>query len=378
MPKRFYFIFILLIGLFAQLHAQSCDDKLFPIVKDRKLGFIDKAGREVIPARFGDYSNVQYFPDLPKFSEGLAAVSQKDRWGYIDCSGKFAIAPQFGSARPFSNGLAAVREGSYPATAGKAMWIDHNGHIAYAGQVRHFQTDFHEGLLLLADEKNSWEPGYVDRNFQWKVPSQAVFRSGFHEGFAIFGTGDAASRKFGFINASGKVVIPAKYDRVSDFNDGLAGACLWAQGASGANAKLWRCGFVDANGQEVIPLQFNSVSSFSDGVALVQSQAGQTAIINKAGTIVRTLADMEVPGQFHEGLAVSRKGGQVGFINLQGEWAIPPRFAGATDFSHGMAMVQLSDHQYGYIDIHGKLVWQARTSVPPMVFIPSTFAAGAR
>jgi len=61
------------------LAAQSCDNTLFPIVKNRKLGFIDKSGREIIHARFADYRNFQYFPDLPQFSEGLAPVSENGR-----------------------------------------------------------------------------------------------------------------------------------------------------------------------------------------------------------------------------------------------------------------------------------------------------------
>lgn len=380
MPKSSYFVLVLLGFFVGQIQAQSCGDKLFPIVKDHKLGFIDNTGREVVPARFNDYHNYEYFPDLPKFSEGLAAVAQNGRWGFIDCSGKFAIVPQFGSARPFSDGLAAVREGTYPAAAGKAMWIDHNGHSVYTGQARHFQTDFHEGLLVLADEKNGWEPGYVNTKFQWKVPAQPMYRSSFHKGFAAFGVGDAASRKYGFIDTAGKVVIPAKYDRVSDFNEGLAGACLFQTTAPDATTKTWRCGFIDPAGHEIIPLQFNSVSDLSDGVALVKLQEGQTAIIDRSGKIVRVLSGVEVPGQFHEGLAVARQTDHIGFgfINRQGDWAIPPRFAGATDFSHGLAMIQLSNSQYGYIDSQGKLVWHAKMTVFPMVFIPSTFAAGAR
>jgi hypothetical protein len=68
----------------------------------------------------------------------------------------------------------------------------------------------------------------------------------------------------------------------------------------------------------------------------------------------------------------------IGFIDAQGDWAIPARFAGAWDFSHDMALVQFSDKEYGYIDKRGKVIWQAKTTVSPMVFIPSTFAAGAR
>jgi hypothetical protein len=380
MTKSSWLLVLFLLCAVAPVLAQSCDDKLFPVVRQRKLGFIDKTGREVIPARFSDYRNVQYFPDLPKFSEGLAPVSEQGRFGYIDCSGKFVIAPRFASARPFSEGIAAVREGTYPQAAGKALWIDHAGRVLYSGQARHFQTDFHEGFLLLADEKNGWEPGYINKNFQWAIASQALFRSSFREGFAVFGVGDPASRRFGFIDASGKVVIPASYDRASDFSEGLAEVCTWRPAnPSSEEEKIWRCGFVDPTGRVVIPLNFKSVSAFSDGRALAEEQDGNKVILDKTGRAVRVISSsLEVPGQFHEGLAVTRKGDLIGFIDAQGDWAIPARFAGATDFSHGLATVQLSGKSYGYINKRGKLVWQAPTTVPPMVFVPSTFAAGSR
>jgi hypothetical protein len=38
----------------------------------------------------------------------LAAVRVDSKWGFIDKTGKFVIKPQFRSAGPFSEGLAAV------------------------------------------------------------------------------------------------------------------------------------------------------------------------------------------------------------------------------------------------------------------------------
>ena len=52
-----------------------------------KLGFIDKAGKQIIPPNYND---------AQPFSEGLAAVRLKGEYGYIDRSGKMVIPPQFG------------------------------------------------------------------------------------------------------------------------------------------------------------------------------------------------------------------------------------------------------------------------------------------
>jgi len=64
-----------------------------------KCGYIDKTGRIVIDAQFGEAG---------VFSEGLAAVRKGKAWGYIDKTGKILIDPQYELAEPFSEGLAAV------------------------------------------------------------------------------------------------------------------------------------------------------------------------------------------------------------------------------------------------------------------------------
>ena len=86
------------------LHVSHKDlffsEGLVRVKQNDKVGFIDKAGRQVIPPR---YENAQ------PFSEGLAAVKIEGKYGYIDRSGKMVIPPRFKDAGPFSEGLALIR-----------------------------------------------------------------------------------------------------------------------------------------------------------------------------------------------------------------------------------------------------------------------------
>jgi len=61
---------------------------------------MDLNGKMVIPVQFG------WTCDF--FSEGLAAVSQNGKYGYIDNNGNFVIEPQFEYAFPFIRGVALV------------------------------------------------------------------------------------------------------------------------------------------------------------------------------------------------------------------------------------------------------------------------------
>jgi len=55
---------------------------------------LDKAGRIVIP--------LARQPDIPRFSEGLAAVKLATGYGFIDREGRVRIEPQFSNAGDFS------------------------------------------------------------------------------------------------------------------------------------------------------------------------------------------------------------------------------------------------------------------------------------
>ena len=78
----------------------------------RKYGFIDKAGKEVIPIKYDEAWD---------FSEGLARVKLNDKWGFIDKTGKEVIPIKYDYAERFSEGLAVVEY------RGKYGFIDKTG-----------------------------------------------------------------------------------------------------------------------------------------------------------------------------------------------------------------------------------------------------------
>jgi hypothetical protein len=75
---------------------------------NRKLGYIDKGGREVIPLK---YESPPPNTNPGGFSEGLAFVRLNFKWGYIDRSGNEVIAFKYDKAYSFSGGLAVVELG---------------------------------------------------------------------------------------------------------------------------------------------------------------------------------------------------------------------------------------------------------------------------
>ena len=86
---------------------------------------------------------------------------------------------------------------------------------------------------------------------------------------------------WGFRDVNGKVVIPAKYDLVQDFSNGLA-----AVATSESGSRKW--GFIDKTGRMVIEPKFSAEPSKFDvcGQALVMDKEKNLMFIDKSGQIV--------------------------------------------------------------------------------------------
>src|SRR5881396_3724101 len=83
--------------------AQQPEPKrLFPVEKESKFGFIDRAGKVVIPLQFDDVRD---------FHEGLALVKTGEKKLFIDTSGRVVIEAKYDIVQDFFEGLAAVNIG---------------------------------------------------------------------------------------------------------------------------------------------------------------------------------------------------------------------------------------------------------------------------
>lgn len=126
--------------------------------KREKFSFLDRTGKRVTEKTF-DY--------LSEFSEGLSAASKGNKSGFIDKTGKFVIEPKFDSTDSFSEGLAGASEQS-----GKYGYLDKSGKWVIKPQFD-WVGSFQEGFALVASggkTGRSDKTGYIDRtgNYIWK------------------------------------------------------------------------------------------------------------------------------------------------------------------------------------------------------------------
>ncbi len=98
-----------LLGLTVGVYGQKL---LLPVQKGDLYGFWHN-GEFAIPAQ---YQNAR------RFSQGLAAVEENNRWGFIDSSGQVIIPLVYKDATEFSEGLAMVTD-----SQAVVNFVDHEG-----------------------------------------------------------------------------------------------------------------------------------------------------------------------------------------------------------------------------------------------------------
>jgi len=221
--------------------AGSFNAGFAPAMVAQKWGFINGKGQIVIQPRFDQAS---------AFSEGLAAVCIDDKYGYIDRSGTKVIAMQYDHAYPFSDGYAVVLK------AHKFGIIDTSGKWVEAPVYEAFKK-LSEGVTAVRSNDPSFGSGYDaaskrfdvkgagnyivfdhPRNYDKSLPSIAAYidRTGavalvpgvqtielgdFHDGVANFVSSGIICQT-GYIDKTGRVVIPAQFETGAQFHEGFA------------------------------------------------------------------------------------------------------------------------------------------------------------
>ena len=299
-------------------------------------------------------------------------------WGYAGLDGKLIIEPKFKASNKFSE-------------QGSALVVSRNVYSIINLQAEVITTE-----VKVRPYVNTWTGA----------------AKSFSDGYLVV----TEYEKWGCLSYDGKLTIPIKYDRLTDFNGGYALAELdkkfyvldkkgtetpvdapdikeikhFSEGLGIIEVKGKKWGFVDDNGKIAIEPQYKGVGYFSAGLAWARTADGKIGYINKKGEWViepqfyavkafdleSGLAAIEADNRwgyvdtkgniiffdetekiynFSEGLAIGRKNGKIGFLNNKGQWAIQPQFDSARPFKNGYAAAEIKN-LWGIIDKEGNWI----------------------
>src|SRR5450830_1605932 len=215
---------LLVVGLLVPSAATASSSTavatLIPYRKGNVWGFCDQNKKMVIPAVYEGAS---------RFSEGLARVELKGKYGYINTQGKMVTPIIYDQVYDFSDndgGLAEVE------LKGKWGYINTQGKMVTP--IIYDEIDSFSNGLAPVKLKGKW--GYINNKGKMVIPAVYDQTYGFFDGLACV----VLNSKWGYIDTKGKMVIPAIYDIASPlFTDGVSEVWL--------NNKM---GYIDTKGTQ--------------------------------------------------------------------------------------------------------------------------------
>lgn len=321
------------------------DDGMLAYASDSQyglFGYINKAGEWVIEPKFGSARD---------FSEELAAVKDPDTelWGYIDKTGAYVIDPIYESAEDFSYGYAKVQYNS--GNFWGFMHIDKTGNIAYEGSI-----------VSNADEAVGARP---DMNIADGLTS-------FKNGVALFVVGSdyvGGNTKYNgadyyFINTNYEILYYIGDETVVSDPDGDfftpsgAGYYLSDDGLlTYTSTETGLKGLIDSTGNVLIPFEYDNVRAADAAEGLVPVQNGSKyAYFDYEGNAVTDFLYDEVT-EFENGFATVKVDDKYGIIDASGNWVVEPelevqRGMGITALQNGYSVVRV-DNSSGIVGTDG-------------------------
>lgn len=190
------------------------------------------------------------FDDAFSFSENMAVVKLKGKYGYIDTLGNLAIPAIYDNAAAFSEGAAIV------LTDCKSGIIDKQNNLHLLAKEYGYIQSFVEGRCIV-EYKDKY--GAINRKGQEVIPTVYNYIYPFKNSRAIFS--DTISGKDGVMDTNGVIIVTPKYDNIEGFNDiGLSNIKLNTVTYSRKKeVGEILTGIIDKDGNVIIPPVYNTI-----------------------------------------------------------------------------------------------------------------------
>lgn len=289
--------------------------------------YYNKQGKQITKAEFAE---------ARPFHEGLAAVKQGELFGYINEAGEMVIKPQFTQAWNFREGAAYVEKED------EHYFINEQGEKLFAAP---------EGKFIF---------GYRDGSAVFK--HDGTFKFIDHEGQELFAIKAATFLK----RPNGMIAITRTRHNIS-LGGFLQSAFTMLAGIPtipGLGKSLYdtdiKLGYTDAKGNELIPTtnDFNSHIIDDRVVTIVKDKAG---ILNTDGSyyIPAQYDDLSELDFDSQKIALFRNADEYGFYQ-SGTGVLYNGYLAAENFVNGLAPVQLTESRWNYIDLEGNYLSTAQ------------------
>lgn len=270
------------------------------------------------------------------------------KFGIIDISGNWIVEPssEFEMIENFSEGLAWAlhKNGYYGCINTSGDWVIEPN---YKFEFNNDQKDFSNGLACVYGENGLY--GYINKKGETIVPPIYDWSMKFKDGYASYLSRPESRTTNELIDTSGKVV----YKKVE--LDCSANPTTFSEGLLSIDNDKGKFGYVNANGEWIIPAKFDRAFHFSEGLAYV-SLNNKNFFIDKTGKTVFELGKNESI-EFKDEYATvwDYKTGKAGLVDKTGALIIPYKYDDISPLYNGIAYFSI-DGKWGFIDKNNQIL----------------------
>ena len=294
-----------------------------------------------------DIACVEFIRNMSPYTSGFSDIYRNGGFSYINRNGEQIISAIYDFANNFSEGLAVVEIRQLIPVVKNSD----GGNVVK--QI--YEWDYKYANIAYESEKKYY--GYIDKTGKQIIPAVYNYAGDFSEGLAwvLICNRELNISKFGYINRYGILAITAIYDWAHSFFNGMA--VVKIEG---------RCGVINKKGEVVIPFNYESITG-PCGKLFIVKKYNQLKYLSlpfledeKYGLI--DLNESEIlPFQYEEinfidDIFKVAQNGKYGFINSEGREIFPCKYSYLGEYCEGLARFELSLlHEDVYIGLDGDL-----------------------
>ena len=316
-------------------------------------------------------------------TEGLMAVKKDEKWGYVDIkTSKTVIDYLYDDVSPFSEGIACVAKTGLDHKLNH-FYIDRNGNTVIDNQGWNYAAPFENGSdITTVFQGTTLYDGELPENGKYAI----LDRNGnlltdyiwdealpYENGTCIVARNTDKGLKWGLVNEKAEITAELLWDKVQYMSNGFAEVFVGKLDDRN-NVESGKYGFIDAKGKQICDAQWDRVSEFHpDGYAVIGKKNAdgiiQYGIIDSNGMIVIQPEYEDFPYKgyifdlFSDSLAPVILNGKHGYVNIEGQMIIDATWSSAGRFADGRAIVE-DDNCWYIIDTAGNIIYQYQSGMP--------------
>jgi hypothetical protein len=280
---------------------------------------------------------------IDDYSDGFARVKRNNKFGFYNAEGKLIVPFKYDYAGSFGEGKAIVKN------LGEWFFINSKGEKILELPKMFQHVDGIERIFPnLYKCTSSGNTFYLHLNDDDQFLKIEEIRELSDSGISRFTVLEKYRKKYGIINDQGRIVLPATYDKIHRYQEGLY--------TIQENTKY---GVVNEKGVIIVPVKYQKLDRYSKfkeyGIIEAEIERYTCDVYSATGKLI--ISHKEYPSYqlIDDFIKVNRKG-NYGVLDFQGEQVLPCEYESIGYEIYPKQFIVEAKGRYGVLDAQGNII----------------------